>query len=204
MGIYLNEHEIGFDTYEVGFPNLGGCMGVVLLTEHGLFGYHLPPMTLDSGRAGEFAGFCQSHRHFGKLLHLFGSCKRETRYGTGRFMKWAEEMKSLATALGYRGQVSGYDMPVTERSGSGTDVGTGYIEYTRDRLSGAVTVSHSQMASVVPQKLKDSATEIRTIAKRDGKLQLSPPYNYNVIQSVTKTANAMTPVGDDGFYTFVL
>lgn len=41
--INLNEHELGFHSSEIGFPNLGDCMAVVLVTDRGLYGWHVMP-----------------------------------------------------------------------------------------------------------------------------------------------------------------
>ena len=51
MGRHLNEREVGFDASTIGFPNIGDCMGVVLQTQNGLYGFHAMPG--DAARVAE-------------------------------------------------------------------------------------------------------------------------------------------------------
>ena len=53
MARYLNEREVGFDADTIGFPNIGACMGVVLQTDNGLYGFHAMP-----GDRGSAPGLC--------------------------------------------------------------------------------------------------------------------------------------------------
>jgi hypothetical protein len=58
MARYLNEREVGFDLSTIGFPNIGDCMGVVLQTQNGLYGFHAMPG--DAARVSGFAQFIQN------------------------------------------------------------------------------------------------------------------------------------------------
>jgi hypothetical protein len=73
MAKYLNEHQVGFDTTLVGFPNLGDCLAVVLQSTGGLFGFHITPG--NQRQSGEFAQFIQARVGLtAGGSHLSGSC----------------------------------------------------------------------------------------------------------------------------------
>jgi hypothetical protein len=130
MPKFLNEHQVGFGTNLIGFPNLGGCLAVVLQNKGGLFGFHITPG--NARQSGEYARFIQSSVNFqaGQSTHLYGSCYRANRY-QGDIGKWQEEMREIAKAIGYTGLISGYD---TSAKGNKIKMDeTTYLEY---RLSG--------------------------------------------------------------------
>jgi hypothetical protein len=126
---YLNEHEVDFDPDNIGFPNLGDCMAVVLLTEAGLFGHHITPG--NARQAGAFATFISS-RTPGTMLRLYGTCYRENRYGGAKSTKadWKQEMTRIANLLVYSGPVSGFDTSASS-TGITKDEQT-YVEYQRN------------------------------------------------------------------------
>lgn len=108
MPKFLNEHQVGFDTTLIGFPNLGDCLAVVLQNEGGLFGFHITPG--NARQSGEFARFIQNSVNLGpNSTHLYGSCYRPNRYNKTPAEQWREEMIEIADAIGYRGPISGFD-----------------------------------------------------------------------------------------------
>lgn len=129
MPKFLNEHQVGFDTTLIGFPNLGDCLAVVLQNEGGLFGFHITPG--NARQSGEFARFIQNSVNLGpNSTHLYGSCYRPNRYNKKPAEQWREEMIEIADAIGYRGPISGFD------TSKGTNIKrteTTYLEY---RLGG--------------------------------------------------------------------
>jgi hypothetical protein len=64
----LNEREVGFDASTIGFPNIGDCMGVVLQTQNGLYGFHAMPG--DAARVAGFATFISNNGLHGNAVHL--------------------------------------------------------------------------------------------------------------------------------------
>ncbi len=110
MPKFLNERQIGVDPAKVGFPNLGDCMGLVLLDEGGLFGFHLTRGDLDN--AAKFVEYVQNHRLYtGRLVGLYSVCNFKRRYGQGGGKNdWKAELRGIAQAAGYQGTVNGYDL----------------------------------------------------------------------------------------------
>ena len=114
--LHLAEREVGFAPDTIGFPSIDGCHGVELCTTTGLYGVH------NFGGSGQssFAERSQSlatfvNQHFvtpGTMLHLYGTCFRNKRgySGADKLAAWKEEMRAYATALGYSGPVSGFDL----------------------------------------------------------------------------------------------
>jgi hypothetical protein len=94
--IYLSERQIGFDADEIGFPSVGGCRAVVLVTAGGLFGYHLNG-SLDDGKKHAFVSFVNIHRQ-GNLRRTLYVASMEA--GAGRFLV---ELRDIANGLGYKG-----------------------------------------------------------------------------------------------------
>jgi hypothetical protein len=141
---FLNEKEVGFDRDLIGFPNLGDCMAVVLLTQSGLFGYHFMPFT--ASEAGAFGTFITG-RVPGRMLRLYGTCSRERRWPAeentteSRKRVWQQEMTTIAKNINYQGKVSGFD---TSESNTGikafkykdeennSKLDTVYVEYRLD------------------------------------------------------------------------
>ncbi len=126
MAIFLNEHQIGFDTTTVGFPNLGDCMGLVLAVPGGMLGFHVMPGA--AVRAGEFQKFFTAR--VAGATHLYGVCYRSRRYGStdqsAQVRGWTQEMTGIANTLSYHGPVSGFD--TAKRTGIKADEAT-YVEF---------------------------------------------------------------------------
>jgi hypothetical protein len=114
--LHLGEREVGFDTAAIGFPSIDGCHAVVLCTSSGLYGFH----NLGGSGVASFAERSQSFaafvsQHFisrGTLHHLYGTCFRNKRgyADANKLAAWKDEMRAYATALGYTGPVSGFDL----------------------------------------------------------------------------------------------
>jgi hypothetical protein len=203
MAIYLKENEIGFDTATVGFPGLGSCMGVVLQTDHGLFGFHA--YGNNNNKGSTFGDYCRKHAQYGTAFHLYGSSRWANRYnGQGNmFVAWLEEMKFVAGQLNYHGRVSGFDLS-NKASGVPTVPGeSAYLQYTLDSLSSAVTIRYAESKHVDYREANDATTTVRVIRPDQ---TIAAPYKDKVVQAVTpKTGSAnLSTVGDDGFYTVVL
>jgi hypothetical protein len=130
---YLKEDEAGFDTAVVGFPGLGGCMAVALLTDQGIYGWHSMPGRV--ARAAHFNTFIQTVGLHGTFQRLYGSCYWPLRYGgkiNGMNLKqqWENEMSQIAAAIGYNGKVSGFDISSSSHVEASSNANT-YLEYSR-------------------------------------------------------------------------
>jgi hypothetical protein len=163
MAKYLNEHQVGFDTNLIGFPNLGGCLAVVLQNKGGLFGFHITPG--NARQSGEYASFIQSSVNFktGESTHLYGSCYRANRYEND-LAKWQEEMREIAKAIGYTGVISGYDT-----SAKGTKITMTEATYLEYRLSGDTTcaVYFKRMSKMDTDETYDATNSGIKVIKRD-------------------------------------
>ena len=128
----LAEREVGFDPAAIGFPSIDGCHAIVFCTTSGLYGFHNlggSGVTSFAERSQSFAAFVSQHFITrGTLLHLYGTCFRNKRgySGADKLAAWKDEMRAYATALGYTGPVSGFDlgrMPYGAKSA--------YVEYRK-------------------------------------------------------------------------
>jgi hypothetical protein len=136
MAKYLGNDEVGNDGNCIGFPNLGGCMAVVLVTTRGMYGYHMMPGSTDK-KVPLFAGFISNYESDTAInrTHLYGSCNRLVRYhdkdmsGTAVKDRWKAEMREVATLLGFSGKITGYDASCRNRL---EDKEAVYIEYRRE------------------------------------------------------------------------
>jgi hypothetical protein len=116
--VYLSENEVGFHQIRLGFPSISGCHAIVYVA-NGLFGLHNfggADQAQWAERATAFAGFVTSRAGGpGAGKHLYGVC-----YATGANSRgyglaspkqvWTRELTAFATALGYGGPISGYDL----------------------------------------------------------------------------------------------
>ena len=114
--VNLAEREVGFASDTIGFPSIDGCHAIVLCTSSGLFGFHnfggSGTASFDE-RSRSFATFVSQHFIApGTLLHLYGTCFRNKRgySDADKLAGWKAEMRAFATALGYSGPVSGYNL----------------------------------------------------------------------------------------------
>lgn len=152
MALQLAEHQIGFDTTLIGFPSLGGCMGVVLQVPAGLYGFHFTPASVR--QAGAFKQWIdnQDAQAIASAVHLYGSCRRGRRYaGTGQSTKWRTEMKEIADMLGYRGKISGYNLSRSRHTPKDTAGGEqAYVEYERKTGSNSCQIRFKRMSKMEP------------------------------------------------------
>jgi hypothetical protein len=155
MTVYLCEHELGFDANSIGFPNLGGCMAIVLQTDQGLYGWHMPPTkTAISERTAAFLQFYNTVGPHGNFVHLYGSCYRDNRVTDD--VGWKDEMKVIAAALSYQGPVSGYD--ISRRINKiGTTEST-YLEYQRNGRTCEIYYKRMTKMNVTKGSLTPGAT----------------------------------------------
>ena len=120
---YLLEHEVGFDNEVLGFPSIQGCHAVVYQTDIGLFGFHV------AGNSGDDR-WVPSARIFAQFVNgIAGGMPRGIRLYGATFVgnnargysvtafnlkqyraKWKPELIAYASALGYAGKISGYDL----------------------------------------------------------------------------------------------
>jgi hypothetical protein len=104
----------------------------VLCTTSGLYGFH----NLGGSAQAAFAERSQSFatfvsQHFisrGTMLHLYGTCFRNKRCysGADKLAGWKEEMRAYATALGYSGTVSGFNLDTMNYGARSS-----YVEYRK-------------------------------------------------------------------------
>ena len=172
MARYLNEREVGFDASTIGFPNIGDCMGVVLQTTNGLYGFHAMPG--DAARVSGFDQFIQTSGLHGNAVHLYGSCIRKKRC-SGSKAQWQTEMTTIANALSYHGPVSGFDMPAYPNLKDGK-ADTTYIEYRRDAISDTCKIYYKRMSKMnVAAGNNYAADAIQRITARKGVFVVEPP-----------------------------
>ncbi len=201
MAIYLKENEIGYDSTLVGFPGLGSCMGVAIITTTGIFGFH--SYGNNNTRGGTFGDYSRDHTHYGVVLQLYGSAVWDNRYaGKGKFGSWADEMKFIGNQLNYHGKVGGFDIS-NMTSGITTVVGeSAYLEYRRDSLTHEVEIHYSKSADVDHQTDISPHTGVRVI-KPDQQVTL--PYKNKFISTATpKSGGSFSQAGDDGYFEFIL
>lgn len=194
MAIYLYEHQVGHDGQLVGFPGLGGCMGIVLHTSTGLFGYHCPPGNEDKARS--FGEFCRKHAHFGNVVGLYGSCRFPVRWDRDGDVQWKQEMKYIATFIGYRGPVFGFDMTAPGTGITASVQDNAYLEYKLRPGEAAPYVKMAVMSDMNETRglVAHGATGIRTI-KPKSKLgyELAMPYSATPGSSRITTGMAKKP-----------
>ncbi|HEY3910448.1 MAG TPA: hypothetical protein VGM07_11215 [Stellaceae bacterium] len=117
MAKYLSENEVGYDQTELGFPSITGCHAIVYMTTDRLFGLHNyggDARVHWMERSAALASFVSSHAGGAGRL-LYGVC-----YATGGNPRgyggnapknvWTEELAAFAEALGYGGEIWGYDL----------------------------------------------------------------------------------------------
>jgi hypothetical protein len=144
VGRLLNEREVGFDANSIGFPSIGACMGVVLQTANGLYGFHAMPGDVD--RVAGYDLFIQRHALTGAGVHLYGSCIRSKRC-SGDLAQWRAEMTTIANALNYHGPVGGFDLPAyPDNKDKTTD--TTYVEYRRDATTSTCEIYYKRMSKM--------------------------------------------------------
>lgn len=186
MSKFLNEHEVGFDPDHIGFPNLGDCMAVVLVTQNGLFGHHITPG--NARQVGVFSAFIRA-RNPGTLLRLYGSCYRPKRYSgkTSKKAEWKTEMTSIANLLGFHGRVSGFD------TSDGTNIDsteTTYVEYQLE--GGKCKVYYKRMSKMDLTKAPNSAADPmqRVARKKDADHFTQDPADFELMNQTMKIVDS--------------
>ena len=79
-----------------------------------------------------FVSYVNSHASLGgaTMTHLFGACYHPNRYNSGKNSpQWQVEMAAMATALGYRGPVSGCDLSRGNKIGKSEST---FIEFRKN------------------------------------------------------------------------
>jgi len=200
MAVYLREDEVGHDPNLIGFPTLGSCMGLAVVTDNGLYGFHMPPGHED--RIGAFSAI-----YAGNSPEILLSCCRFShRYkGANPFFKWLQEIKIFGRAIGYKGLVEGVNLSTLLGSANGyieDKTESAYCQYTL-ASDGTVSVGASLTSNVTATKTVDLNTPIRRVASSG---QSSVPYKSNVITGVASTSgNTMkVPTGNESIFSFTL
>ncbi len=193
MSVYLLEDEVGFDKTLVGFPSIDGCLAIVVKLEHGLYGFHVPPG--HEARTSIMKTMIIENRCYGKKLALFGSCKWNNRYAgvPNKFLQWADEMKRIATLIGFEGTINGYDL--TSEPSIPAVAAAVYVEFRYVRNE--IEIFYNLMSILTQERNKDPTTLVLRV-NRDA--STSKPYLNKV---TTKIAGAMIKVEQKGFYSFI-
>jgi len=152
MAIYLIEHQVGFDAAVAGFPGLGSCMAVALLTTRGIYGFHFTPAPI--AQAAQFAQYITNNIAPGENhLRLYGSCYWANRYHGGAQAQWEAEMTAIANAINFQGPVRGYDTSAWTAHTDPHD--TTYLEYRVN--AGKCKIFYKKSAKMVFYKPKITA-----------------------------------------------
>ncbi|HVJ53292.1 MAG TPA: hypothetical protein VM689_12570 [Aliidongia sp.] len=180
MTVYLVEDEVGYDTDSVGFPNLGGCLAVVLMTEHWLYGFHITPG--NTRKIREFLDFVLSYGPRGEYLQLYGTCNRANRYPVQPKQQWQQEMGEIANALNYHGKISGYDLSSWAAKITATEAT--YVEYRRIAGERKCSIHFKRMSKMdCTTGTMQPGVMIRKIVPdraMPGSYKLAVPYNNRV------------------------
>lgn len=128
---YLLEHQMGFDTNCIGFPSIQGCHAVVYQTSAGLYGFHIAGGSANADwalNAGVFRQFVASLNGLANPgTRLYGASfvgNNQRGYSPVATTNWKNELLAIASALGYTGKISGYDLFKTLGSNA-----SAYVEY---------------------------------------------------------------------------
>ncbi len=203
MAKFLVEEEVGYDPQHIGFPNLGGCMALVLLTDQGLYGFHITPG--NARKAPVFLQFIQNTGPGGTMKRLYGSCYFLNRYagkvnGLDSLGQWKDEMKNIANALGFHGKVTGYDLStwnshsdktMKDVLGNKTHKGVNYLEYVKDPSGQKCRIFYKKMEKMQLTPGAFAATD--PIRKIMGSNLANPVKN-----TITSSADIVTTTGNKG------
>lgn len=202
MSIYLPEHQIGFDPALVGFPTLGDCMAVSVLTTRGIYGFHYTPAPI--AQLTQFAQYITNNLAPGEaMLRLYGSCFWRRRYANGDYKnQWKAEMRNIANGLHYTGRVTGFDTS----SSSHTDANeTTYLEY---RLNGnRCRIFYKRTAKINLYKPRNVPLPgVQRIAPNPavlGQYQIiNPAEQKNIYGAMTNANSHMHEAGSIGKHSF--
>jgi hypothetical protein len=189
---FLMEHEVGFDTQELGFPSIQGCIAIVYQTHQGLYGYHSAGGSGTDkfkGRAEKFRDFVQGlgGTHGGVRLYgvTFVGNNQRGYSGVAR-QTWLAELVAYATELGYTGKISGYDLFKTLK-GVGQSA---YVEFQKNGSKCDVSVREWTHAEVRSRPTRAPITDVTThkqILTR-GSIDVSLDNLATVVTGVNRTA----------------
>ena len=120
---YVGERELCFDQTELGFPSISGCHAIVYVTSTGLFGFHNLGGERPEywpGMSGAFAKFNRDNVNgngVGKIM--YGVCYASDQRGYVGIKKttWLNELTAFADAVGFHGQIWGYDLRTADYPG---------------------------------------------------------------------------------------
>ena len=201
MATYLREDEVGHDPNVIGFPTLGSCMGLAVVTANGLYGFHMPP-----GHENRIGGF-ETLYHGHAPLKLLSCCRFAHRYqatGGQGFLKWLQEIKIFGRAIGYRGPVLGVDLSSLLGDNTGVIAGgeSAYCQFTL-MPGGAVSVGASLTSNTAATTTIQVGTAIRRLDAAAGR---HVPYQSKVISQIAPTpGNTLTaPANGKALYEFSL
>ena len=198
MAIYLAEDQVGSDPNLIGFPTLGGCMGIVIVTDTMMYGFHNPPG--HNARVPEFSKLYNGQ----PARRMLSCCRWDKRYdganqlGTTKFQQWVSEVKELAGLMKYSGPVSGINLSATLTAIGERD--SAYCEYGLGS-SGNIVIRYSLTSNTQSTDKIDLGTSVRRIAADNSS---AVPYKGQVIDSITSTGSFGTSDSKNGVYEFSL
>ncbi len=195
MAIYLAEDQVGFDTSLIGFPTLGGCMGLAVQTTAGLYGFHNPPG--HNARSTEFAKL-----YIGQPATCLVSCSRwKNRYnnatgeGSTQFISWVNEIGEIADLMKFTGPVIGINLSATLGVIDVKD--SAYCEYVLSS-TGVLSTGFSLTSNTSPSTTYDLGTSVRRI---DAKKNSSVPYKGYIFDDISSSNGGFTiSDGKSGVY----
>lgn len=196
MAKYLAEDQVGFDPALIGFPTLGGCMGLAIQTDSGLHGFHIPPGHED--RCQAFA-----NTFSGQPAKRLLSCARwKIRYGNAgkngepnAFLSWLSEITKIAGMLKFSGPVVGLNLSDTLKIEDPAE--SAYCQFDISASSG-LGIGFSLTSNTAPTTVYDLDTPIRRIA---GNMSSSVPYKGKIFSSIVSSGGGFkNSNGKDGIY----
>ena len=107
--MYTGEREIGFDASEIGFPSIGGCRAIVLVTGGGLFGFHLSG-TRNQTKLNAFSTFIQGHPQRDPKRNLYIASRVGGNSQHSNAEECYAEIKDFAQALAFDGPMYWADL----------------------------------------------------------------------------------------------
>jgi hypothetical protein len=118
--LYLMSAEIGSDDDCIGFPSVQTCLAVLVQTSSNLVGWHSYNTTIDvtKDNAATFAAYVGKHAK-GPIVNLYTASNKP---GRGGF--WRAELREIASALGYTGKATMFDMGIANEGV--------YVEFRRN------------------------------------------------------------------------
>ncbi len=119
MAAFLDEYMFGKDRETIGFPHLLLCIGIVVVCDDALYGFHSSSLGTNSDSAVAFREFCNlrgmSNGGLGRVESVLSAADFRQRYKDGR-ADWEREMREFSGLFGYAGDVFGFDTSVMHPS----------------------------------------------------------------------------------------